>query len=129
MNHKQTISNLLNIFNYWIQLYLCLDKDWFPNDAIAKNRNPWTVRKYCSLFIGTGHSLWEITIMPLIKDYNSDLSTYGLESHSTFKSVCNTEASWRGTFGHLIRTASAESCFFLQDLRRRSIVPTNGIHE
>jgi hypothetical protein len=31
--------------------------------------------------------------MPLIKDYNSDLSTYGLESHSTFKSVCNTEAS------------------------------------
>jgi hypothetical protein len=62
--------------------------------------------------------------MPLIKDYNSDLSTYGLEGHSTFKSVCNTEASWVGTFGHLIRTASAESCFFLQDLQRRSIVPT-----
>jgi hypothetical protein len=67
--------------------------------------------------------------MPLTKDYNSDLSTYGLEGHSTFKSVCNTEASWVGTFGHLIRTASAESCFFLQDLRRRSIVPTDSDEE
>jgi hypothetical protein len=38
----------------------------------------------------------------------------------------NSEASWRGTFGHLIRTASAENCFFLQDLRRRSIVPTEA---
>ena len=95
-----------------------------PSNALVITGILWTVREYCSLFIGTGHSLWEITIMPLIKDYNSDLSTYGLEGHSTFKSVCNTEASWVGTFGHLIRTASAESCFFLQDLRRRSIVPT-----
>jgi hypothetical protein len=31
--------------------------------------------------------------MPLTKDYNSDLGTYGLEGHSTFKLVCNAEAS------------------------------------
>jgi hypothetical protein len=31
--------------------------------------------------------------MPLIRDYNSDLSIYGLEGHSTFKSVCNYKAS------------------------------------
>jgi len=35
MNHKRTILYLLSIFNHWIQLYLCLGKDWFPNDAIA----------------------------------------------------------------------------------------------
>jgi hypothetical protein len=62
---------------------------------------PWTVREYCSLFIGTGHSLWEITIMSLIRDHNSDPNIYGLKGHSTFKSVCNSEASWRGTFGAL----------------------------
>ena len=87
-------------------------------------RNPWTVKEYCSLFIGTGHSLWGITIMPLIKVYNIDSDLYGLKGHSIFKSVCNTEASWKGTFGHPIQTVSAESRFFLQDLRRRSIVPT-----
>jgi transposase InsO family protein len=62
--------------------------------------------------------------MPLIKVYNIDSDLYGLKGHSIFKSVCNTEASLRGTFGHLIQTTSAESRFFLQDLRRRSIVPT-----
>jgi hypothetical protein len=87
-------------------------------------RNPWTVKEYCSLFIDTGHSLWRITIMPLIKVYNIDSDLYGLKGHSIFKSVCNTEASWRGTFGQLIQTASAENLLFLQDLRRRSIVPT-----
>jgi hypothetical protein len=89
-------------------------------------KNAWTVKEYCSLFIGTGHSLWGITIMPLIKVYNVDSDLYGLKGHSIFKSVCNTEASWRGTFGHLIQTASAESRFFLEDLRRRSIDPTVG---
>jgi hypothetical protein len=86
-------------------------------------KNTWTVKEYCSLFIGTGHSLWGITIMPLIKVYNNDSNTYGLKGHSTFKSVCNPKASWRATFGHHMRTASAEA-FFLQDLRRRSMVPT-----
>jgi hypothetical protein len=87
-------------------------------------KNACTVKEYCSLFIGTGHSLWGITIMPLIKVYNVDSDLYGLKGHSIFKSVCNTEASWRGTFGHLIQTASVESRFFLEDLRRRSIDPT-----
>jgi hypothetical protein len=31
--------------------------------------------------------------MPLIKVYNNDSNTYGLKGHSTFKSVCNFEAS------------------------------------
>jgi hypothetical protein len=51
--------------------------------------------------------------MPLIKAYNIDSDLYGLKGHSIFKSVCNTEASRRGTFGHLIQTASAEDRFFL----------------
>jgi hypothetical protein len=63
--------------------------------------------------------------MPLMKAYNIDLDLYGLKSHSIFKSVYNVEASWRGTFGHLIQTASAENCFSLEDLRRRSIDPTD----
>jgi hypothetical protein len=50
-------------------------------------RNAWTVKEYCSLFIGTGHSLWGITIMPLIKVYNIDSDLYGLKGHSIFKSV------------------------------------------
>jgi hypothetical protein len=54
--------------------------------------------------------------MPFIRNYNGDSNIYGLKG--------NSEASRRGTFGHLIRTASAENCFFLQDLRRRSIDPT-----
>jgi hypothetical protein len=95
-----------------------------PERCDCKNQNPWTVKEYCSLFIGTGHSLRGITIMPLIKVYNIDSDLYGLKGHSIFMSVCNTEASWRGTFGHLIQTASAKSRFFLEDLRRRSIDPT-----
>jgi hypothetical protein len=51
--------------------------------------------------------------MPLIKAYNIDLDLYGLKGHSIFKSVCNAEASRRGTFGYLIQTASAEDHFFL----------------
>jgi hypothetical protein len=62
--------------------------------------------------------------MPLIKAYNIDSDLHGLESHSIFKSVYTVEASWKGTFGHLMQTASAESCFSLEDLRRRSIDPT-----
>jgi hypothetical protein len=89
-------------------------------------QNAWTVKEYCSLFIGTGHSLWGITIMPLIKVYNIDSDLYGLKGHSILKSVCNTEASWRRTFGHLTQAASAKSRFFLEDLRRRSIDPTLG---
>jgi hypothetical protein len=42
--------------------------------------------------------------MPLIKTYNIDSDLYGLKGHSIFKSVCNTEASRRGTFGYLMQT-------------------------
>jgi hypothetical protein len=62
--------------------------------------------------------------MPLIKAYNIDSDLHGLKSHSIFKSVYTVEASWKGTFGHLMQTASAESRFSLEDLRRRSIDPT-----
>jgi hypothetical protein len=62
--------------------------------------------------------------MPLIKAYNIDSDLHGLKSHSIFRSVYTAEASWKGTFGHLIQTASAENCFSLEDLRRRSIDPT-----
>jgi hypothetical protein len=31
--------------------------------------------------------------MPLIKVYKNDSNIYGLKGHSTFKSVCNSEAS------------------------------------
>jgi hypothetical protein len=51
--------------------------------------------------------------MPLIKAYNIDSDLYGLKGHSIFKSVCNAEASRRGTFGHFIQTASTEDRFFL----------------
>jgi hypothetical protein len=50
-------------------------------------RNAWTVKEYCSLFIGTGHSLWGITIMPFIKVYNNDSDPCRLKGHSIFKSV------------------------------------------
>jgi hypothetical protein len=97
-----------------------------PEWCDCNYQNSWTVKEYCSLFIDTGHSLWRITIMPLIKVYNIDSNPYGLKGHSIFKSVCDTEASWRETFGHPIQTASAENRFFLQDLRWRSIVPTGA---
>jgi hypothetical protein len=76
---------------------------------LRKTRKAWTVKEYCSLFIGTGHSLWEITIMPFTKVYNNDLNAYGLKGLSTFKSVRNSEASWRASFGHRTRTASTEA--------------------
>jgi hypothetical protein len=62
--------------------------------------------------------------MPLIKAYNIDSDLHGLKSHSILKSVCTVEASWKGTFGHLMQTAPVESRFSLEDLRRRSIDPT-----
>jgi hypothetical protein len=123
---KRWINHKWIMLYHWIHLYLCLGKVWFPKDAIAKIRKAWTVKGYCSLFIGTGRSLWEITSMPLIKVYIIDSDLYGLKGHSIFKSVCNTEVSWLGTFGHLIQTASAENRFFLGDLRRQSIDPTSA---
>jgi hypothetical protein len=68
--------------------------EWYFRDY----RNAWIVKEYCSVFIGTGHSLWTITIIPLIKVYNIDSNSYGLEGHSIFKSVCNSEASWATPF-------------------------------
>jgi hypothetical protein len=50
--------------------------------------------------------------MPLIKVYNNDSNAYGLKGHSTFKSVCNSEASRTATFGHHVQTASAEAISF-----------------
>jgi hypothetical protein len=61
--------------------------------------------------------------MPLIKVYNNDSHTYGLKGHSTFKSVCNSEASWTATFGITCRQLQPK-LFLPEDLRRRSMVPT-----
>ena len=104
VNYKQTTS-----FTYYINLmYSNTILDTFiplpwqgiiPEWCDCNYRNAWTVKEYCSLFIGTRHSLWGITIMPLIKVYNNDSNTCGLKGHSTFKSVCNSEASWTATFG------------------------------
>jgi hypothetical protein len=58
-----------------------------PEWCTCNYRNAWTVKEYCSLFIGTGHSLWGITIMPFIKVYNNDSDPYRLKGHSIFKSV------------------------------------------
>ena len=70
-----------------------------PEWCFRNYRNAWTVKEYCSLFIDTGHSLWTITIIPLIKVYNIDSNFYALKGHSIFKSVCNSEASWTAPFG------------------------------
>jgi hypothetical protein len=118
MKHQRQINyKWITSLSYYISLvysnirHIC-------TSALAKNnfrvmrlqlRNAWTVKEYCSLFIGTRHSLWGITIMPLKKVYNNDSNTYGLRGHSTFKSVCNFEASWTATFGHHVQTASAEA--------------------
>jgi hypothetical protein len=47
--------------------------------------------------------------MPLIKVYNIDSDLYRLKGHSIFKSVHNSEALWRASFGHRTRAASAET--------------------
>jgi hypothetical protein len=76
------------------------------------------------LFIGAGRSLWEITIMPLIRDYNSDSNIYGLKGHSTFMSVCKFRSFTKRNLRSSHADSFSRSCFFLPDLRRRSIVPT-----
>jgi hypothetical protein len=77
--------------NIWTQ---CLDTfiplSWqiiIPEWCVSNYRNAWTVKEYYSLFIGTEHSLWGITIMPLIKVYHNDSDSYRLKDHSIFKSV------------------------------------------
>jgi hypothetical protein len=55
--------------------------------CVSNYRNVWTVKEYCSLFIGTWHSSWGITIMPLIKVYNNDSDLWRLKGHFIFKSV------------------------------------------
>ena len=67
-----------------------------PEWCVSNYRNAWTVKEYCSLFIGTGHSLWGITIMPLIKVYNINSDPYGLKGHSISKSVRSL------IFGHVV---------------------------
>jgi Na+/melibiose symporter-like transporter len=75
----------------WIQrLGTFIPLPWqtiIPEWCVSNYRNPWTVNEYCSLFIGTEHSLWGITIMPLIKVYHNDSDPYGLKGYSIFKSV------------------------------------------
>jgi hypothetical protein len=50
--------------------------------------------------------------MPFVKVYNNDSNTYGLKGHSSFKSVRNSEAPWRATFGRRMRTSSAKAVSF-----------------
>jgi hypothetical protein len=90
-----------------------------PEWCVCNYRNAWTVKEYCSLFIGTGHSLWVITIMPLIKVYNNDSDPYGLKGHSIFKSVRPFIFGYavipklhEWYLRHLVQAASAEAVSF-----------------
>ena len=122
------ILSWMNKNNIELYLYLRLDRrQRYKRDAWASTSQCEQYRDIVHLFIGTGRSLWGITSMPLIKAYNIDSDLHGLKSHSIFKSVYTVEASWKGTFGRLMQTASAESCFSLEDLRRRSIDPTMSL--
>jgi hypothetical protein len=63
--------------------------------------------------------------MPLIRDYNSDSNIYGLKGHSTFMSVCKFRSFTKRNLRSSHADSFSRSCFFLPDLRRRSIVPTD----
>ena len=87
MNYKRTILYPFNIFKHWIQLYLCLGTDWFPNDAIAKIQE--SVNSKGILFTIYRHETQPVRNYnhALIKVYNNDSNTYGLKGHSTFMPV------------------------------------------
>jgi hypothetical protein len=62
--------------------------------------------------------------MPLIRVYNNDSNIYGLKGHSTFMSVCKFRSFMKRNLRSSHADSFSRSCFFLPDLRRRSIVPT-----
>ena len=89
------ITSILYWFNVFESLNTIIPLPWqrlIPEWCDRNYRNAWIATEYCSLFIGTGRSLWGITSMPLMKTYNIDSDIYGLKGHSIFKSVCNAEA-------------------------------------
>jgi hypothetical protein len=88
------------MFRYIYTFALTIIPEW----CVSNYRNAWTVKEYCSLFIGTGHSSWGITIIPLIKVYNNDSDLYGLKGHSIFKSV------WPFVFGYAVVPKLRERC-------------------
>jgi hypothetical protein len=83
---------LLYELKYWNitfrYIYTFVRKQWFQRNVPVITRLREQYRGTVHLFIGTGRSLWGITIISLIRDYNGDSNIYGLEGHSTFMSVC-----------------------------------------
>jgi hypothetical protein len=74
--------------NIELHLYLRLDKRWESKcdvRVITSQREQYGGTVH--LFIGTGHSLWDITFMPFTKDYNYDTDSYGSISYFIFKSI------------------------------------------
>ena len=74
--------------NIELHLYLRLDRRWESECDVRVNTSQreqygGTVH----LFIGIGHSLWDITFMPFIKDYNYDIDSHGSIGHFIFKMV------------------------------------------
>jgi hypothetical protein len=77
----------------WGLVLKCFALTSNPSDALVITEIREQYGGPVHLFIGTGHSLRGITIMPFIEVYNIDSDLYELKGHSIFKSVSNTEAS------------------------------------
>jgi hypothetical protein len=74
--------------NIKLHLYLRLDiRREFEYDVRVSTSQREQYGGTVHLFIGTGHSLWDITFMPFAKDYNYDIDSHGSISHFIFKSV------------------------------------------
>ena len=74
--------------NIELHLYLWLDRRWESECDVRVNtsqREQYGGTVY--LFIGTGHSLWDITFMPFTEYYNYDTDSHGSIGHFIFKSV------------------------------------------
>jgi hypothetical protein len=74
--------------NIELHLYLRLDRRWESGCDVRVNTSQR--EQYggiVHLFIGTGHSLWDITFMPFTKDYDYDTDSHGSIGHFIFKSV------------------------------------------
>jgi hypothetical protein len=124
MNNITFILYRFNTFKRWVQLYLCLGKRLIPEQCNCYYRNAWTVKEYYSLFIDMGHSLWGITIMPLHKRLQQRLKHLWTKRSFYFYVGLYFRSFMKGNLRSSHVDSFSRSCFFLQDLRRRSIVPT-----
>jgi hypothetical protein len=127
--------------NTELHLYLQFDRRReFKCNARVNTNQREQCRGTVHLFIGTRHSLVEITFMSSITSYNHDTNYCGLIGLFLFKSVqplsqgmslCR--SSLDCSFGVYLHAVFAyvlifRRCFCLKDLRRRSRPPTNPIY-